>query len=299
MPDNTDYQVTQADKDLLTLSQRLNVDYQQLKQANPSIKSISPGQFINIPTKQTFTGVTPGNIKPVVPKNTPTGSFLSGGGTLSLGVTPPKQSTPKAPQIPQLAQQYANQYINSMQQASQLNPKVYSGPNSFTRAGGQVPTAQLQYNINAMVAAGQLPKTIPTGTSIINPQTGQPASQQEMQSNGYVYNNFTKSWELGGTGLPPQTQTTPDGQQTPTPAYLQIVNYNGTSMPAWEAELRAKKAAGVTTRALSSREQRQQQIRNKRAKDAAYQAQLNAKNNKPVEVRNDTGSTVLSLRLGS
>ena len=43
------YQVTEDDKDFLTLAARLNVNYNQLKAANPYVQSLSQGQFINVP----------------------------------------------------------------------------------------------------------------------------------------------------------------------------------------------------------------------------------------------------------
>lgn len=266
-----DYQVGETDHDLLTLAAKLNVDYNKLKQANPTIKSISEGQFISVPVDiaKQFTGRTPGNIKPVI---TPTGSFIGGGGTVVKGVTP---TTPKPPKIPDIAQQYANQYISSMQQASMLNPQVYHGANSFVGVGGQVPTAEIQFSINQQVASGVLPNFVPTGTSIINPETGIPVTQAEMQANGYKYNNFTKGWELGGSGEPPATSTTANGEEVPTPAYLQIINYNGNTMPAWKAELMAKRAARKSRQRLKAA---QQPI---------------------VEQRDDTAGTTLNLRLGS
>lgn len=46
---NNPYQVTEDDKDFLTLAANLNVDYNQLRAANPYVQSLSQGQFINIP----------------------------------------------------------------------------------------------------------------------------------------------------------------------------------------------------------------------------------------------------------
>lgn len=280
MPDPIkDYQVQEQDKDLLTLAANLNVDYNKLKEANPFTKSISPGQFINVPTntdaltaKQRFS-------------QTGTGTFFSGGrfNTVSPGVAPkgfvstvPKTSNaPKTGVYVPPTNAAAQNWLKQQQQAAALNPAIYQGPSSFTSAGGKPPTAELQLNINQQVASGMLPPIVPTGTSIINPQTGNPVTQQEMLANGYVYNNFTKGWELNGTGQPPATQTTANGEQQPTPAYLQIVNYNGTAMPAWEAELRAKRAAK----------------KNAARKRAALAAQQ--------QVRDDTAATTLNLRLGS
>jgi hypothetical protein len=50
------YQVTPSDKDLVQIAANNGIDYNTLKAANPSITSVSPGQFVNIPPQ----GYTPG-----------------------------------------------------------------------------------------------------------------------------------------------------------------------------------------------------------------------------------------------
>lgn len=275
-PYNPNYQVQTDDKDLLTLSEKLNVPYQDLTNANPNINSISEGQYITVPTPQaTFTGSTKH-------KNltAPTGSFIASGGTVALGVNQTtKKQTPTVAPLPVLPPNstiYDPVYVR--QQANAFNPAA-QGANSFTSGNPATPAnvAQTQYNINNQVANGVLPNSVPQGTYIINPSTGKPASEQEMMSNGYVYNNYTKQWELGGTGQPPGTPVTQQQQAAETPAYLQNVNYNGQTMPAWKAELYAKRAA------------RKGRERAERAQALAQQEQL----------RSDTGSTTLSIRLGS
>jgi hypothetical protein len=53
MPLTNPYQVTETDKDLLQIAIKQGVSFWQLRKLNPNITSISPGQYINIPTANT------------------------------------------------------------------------------------------------------------------------------------------------------------------------------------------------------------------------------------------------------
>jgi hypothetical protein len=70
------YQVEETDRDLLTLAEKLKLDYPTLKAANPSITSISPGQFINRPLQQTSPVLS--NTSATGMEEIQTGSFLGG-----------------------------------------------------------------------------------------------------------------------------------------------------------------------------------------------------------------------------
>lgn len=73
--------------------------------------------------------------------------------------------------------------------------------------------AETSANIQKQVAAGIFPQQVMSNTPILNPQTGKPVSDAEMLQNGYVYDNKTASWYLGGqtpamttTGAPQSAQ---------------------------------------------------------------------------------------------
>jgi hypothetical protein len=95
MARNQPYQVQETDRDLLTLAEKLKLDYPTLKAANPSITSISPGQFINRPLQQTSPVLSNSSATGV--EEIQTGSFLGGNNlapTVNTGYYP---NNPNAP----------------------------------------------------------------------------------------------------------------------------------------------------------------------------------------------------------
>lgn len=286
-----EYQVKPQDRDLLTLAANLNVPFKELKAANPDIKSISTGQYIKVPT---VIKAKPGTVK------VPTGSFLAGGpkNPVALGVVPNMPKINPAAISPQVAP--SGNEILAQRQAQQfagINP-YQQGANSFTGAGGtKVNTVELQNNINQQIQAGQLPQVVPMGTNIINPATGKPVSSAEMVANGYVYNNYTKQYELGGTNSKPTSNnTTTNSNGDTVPAWQQNVNYNGQIMPAWKAELMYKRQNGIDT-VTSYKDQVKQGIRKRTAAKERADQLARAKAQEPL--RSDSPSTTLAIRLGS
>lgn len=125
-----------------------------------------------------------------------------------------------------------------------------AGANSFT-SGGNVNLTELTANINTQLTNGQLPSSIPfqITKTLINPTTGQLFTDADYRASGYVYNNIKQTYEMPGAS---STSNQPAQQTANQPAYLQTVNYNGKSMPAWEAELRMRRAARKERQRLSS-----------------------------------------------
>lgn len=131
--------------------------------------------------------------------------------------------------------------VPGMNQQLTYNQSRGPGANSFT-SGGNVNLGELTSNITKQLQGGQLPGSIPyqVTKSLVNPTTGKPFSDADFRAEGYQYNNVKQQWELPGAN----TASNQPAQQTANqPAYLQTVNYNGTLMPAWEAQLREKRAA--------------------------------------------------------
>lgn len=129
------------------------------------------------------------------------------------------------------------------QQGGQPIAPVPIGTGSFSTGGQYAPNlTETSANINQQLQNGQLPATIPNAATknVINPATGRPFTDADYRASGYTYNNQTQQWELGGAS---QVSNQPADQTANQPAYLQTVNYNGRSMPAWEAELRMRRAA--------------------------------------------------------
>lgn len=166
MPQTNPYQVQETDKDLLTLSARLGVPFPTLKNLNPSITSISQGQFINVPKLPSAPPPAP---SPSTPYGPPAGLPLPQYNAPSLsGIpsVPQTYNTPgslAAPYRPPTSQQPTNQplamatpyispganvaYLQSALQnakdPSQLPPSV--APNMVAAAG---------YTPEQMLAAG-------------------------------------------------------------------------------------------------------------------------------------------------
>lgn len=117
-------------------------------------------------------------------------------------------------------------------------------PTGSFSAGGQYTgnTSETSAHISQQLQNGNLPASISfqAAKGVINPATGRPFTDADYRASGYTYNNQTQQWELGGAT---QASNQPADQTANQPAYLQTVNYNGRSMPAWEAELRMRRAA--------------------------------------------------------
>lgn len=140
--------------------------------------------------------------------------------------------------------------------------------NSFTNQAGQVNTAEI---VNSIMTSPTMPSSIPDAVLSQLSINGQPVTPQTMTQMGFTRDPNTGIWNQPGAG----TQT----QQATAKPWEQIVNYNGRLIPAWEAQLREKRA---------NRKARERQM-------AALAA------SRLVEGANagDTESTTLELRLGS
>lgn len=126
---------------------------------------------------------------------------------------------------------------------TQLQQNVSRGPGStsFTSGGSyNVNLTELTSNITKQLQGGQLPTSIPFQASkqIVNPTTGKPFTDADFMASNYTYNNITQSWEQPGAVNPAGVQTNANGKP-----WEQIVNYNGKNVPAYVAELMAKRQA--------------------------------------------------------
>lgn len=163
MPLTNPYQVQETDKDLLTLSARLGVPFPTLKQLNPSITSISQGQFINVPK---LPSATPPPPSPSAPYGPPAGlplpqvnasvplarpaAYPGVPGSLAAPYRPPTSTQQPANQPPGMASPYISPGVSvgylqaTLQNAkdpSQLPPSI--DPNMVT-AAGYTPEQMLQ-----------------------------------------------------------------------------------------------------------------------------------------------------------
>lgn len=98
------------------------------------------------------------------------------------------------------------------------------------------PRAIAQAQVNQYVAAGMLPPEVSYYTPIINPATGQPATDIEMQANGYAFDPVTKKWKLPGTGGAPAATT---------PTFSTGTGTYGTLRDARQAQRRRRIAKGA------------------------------------------------------
>lgn len=142
-------------------------------------------------------------------------------------------------------------YINIPSQATvyqaggRLDTSIQTplGASSFSGGGQYQPNlVESTARINTQLQNGQLPATIPfqATKNLINPATGKPFTDSDYTASGYTYNNQTQQWELPNANQQPSNQ--PAEQTANQPAHLRIINYNGRSMPAWEAELMQRRA---------------------------------------------------------
>lgn len=285
MPLYNSYQVQEQDKDLLTLAARLGVDYQTVKLANPSITSISQGQFINLPAG----GPPPPPKVPAGPPRPPAASALQysqPAGPPAIGSAPyapgngsNTYSGPNAPYIPGYGFT-----------PSQPWEPTTTSTNSFLGGGGAVAnTGQKErvfYNVFRLKNAtdpSQLPGSIPA-TDL----TAMGITPSKMLEAGYKLEGG--NWILPGRGTAKPAAGAAVGHQSAnnweTNDALHMITYNRYG--------KNRKSRFVTNL--------------KWAKNAWKRRKLAAKGHRGgvsgiepgmPEVRTDAPSTTLDLILGS
>lgn len=155
-------------------------------------------------------------------------------GNSNMAVTPPKGSILNIP-----AQ--STVYQAGGRPDTSMQPQTATG--SFSAGGSYQPNlVESTARINQQLQNGELPASIPfqSTKNLINPATGKPFTDADYTASGYTYNNVSQRWELPNANQQPSNQ--PADQTANQPAYLRTVNYNGQAMPAWEAELRQRRA---------------------------------------------------------
>lgn len=271
------YQVGPQDRDLLQLAERLGTDFPTLSGMNPSITSISTGQYINIPGVPPVPGTTPPNpgipgVPPGVqttPSASPTLSAANQYGAPIGPVMPNLQ--PNAGQL--LGQQYANQYNNLS--PSESGSGTIRGPHTATPENALRLTFMKQNLLSATDPSEFPPTMSATDAGMMG------FSPSQMTQAGYVLKNGT--WSLPSAGGAPGAAGAPAaGPQTAnnwmTNPSLHLVKFN--------ARAKNKKNRFVTTEKWARNAWKRKLRPQQRTEPAA-------------EVRPDTPSTTLDLVLGS
>ncbi|RPI95505.1 MAG: hypothetical protein EHM40_02825 [Chloroflexi bacterium] len=305
MPDKP-YQVSADDKDFLTLSANLGVDYQALRAANPYVQSLSQGQFINVPsgtlTGASALGTDPGAVasfeQAVIPRPTNLASGTggaSGTATLRRAAAPPV--TPNA---------QANEWLARV---SGKTPAKPAGNTPYTdyaqRAGAQALNADAA--LNQFATTGTLPAGL--NQNVINfliSQGADPALVQKAMVGGAQAEAFSNDPLAGTPGhyyvdektapFVGQNITLKDGSKR-----LLLSDKNGRLYYAQPGQSKYRQAK----RRYRNRERDRQlyapsaeQIAAQQAADAAILAAQQAAE-LAAQVRGDSATTTLSVILGS
>lgn len=265
------YQVQETDRDLLTLAEKLKLDYPTLKAANPSITSISPGQFINRPLQQTSPVLSNSSMTGV--EEIQTGSFLGGNNLAPTVNTGYYQRTPD-PQS--LYRAYLPSGYGTMTPSGQGG---VPDPNGAVSPGGAnrgpspivIQAYQLKNTLANITDPSQLPPSL--DPSLVAAAGYTPAKMLEA---GYSLQNG--KWVRSASGVP--------GAQT---------NNN------WETNDALRL---ITWKRNAKNKRNRFQTTLKWAKNAWKRKKLAAKGHgrtEPgvVDIRMDTPSTTLDLILGS
>lgn len=136
----------------------------------------------------------------------PKGSYIN----IPQNSVGPVYGPPKPPQAPPsygAPVSYGQTYPQPTPLTQSAGASAYSA-NSFTNQAGQVNTAELVPALVNQLTSGALPP-IPFQAQgkLINPQTGQPITDSELQQMGYNYDQRTQTWKAGNQ------QTAGGGQQ--------------------------------------------------------------------------------------
>lgn len=175
----TTYQYKSTDQPQSIASQ-FNISTSQLLSANPGGYPFNVGQTIKIPQYSSPIGPTP-----------PAGY---------QGLTPSQSQNIPAPA------------------PSFNNPHPYRGATNTPTRAQTAESARLNGMTNLVIqnqlANGIPPAMIPAGVTVINPQTGRPATPEDMAASGYTFNPKTNSWGYNqNTGL---AQLAPPNGGSPT-----------------------------------------------------------------------------------
>lgn len=192
------YQVREEDKDFLTLSANLGVDYSQLRQANPYVQSLSQGQFINVPrpSAQQSHAALVANVQQhqqaIQPPTTPA---MTAGASAGAGALSPSFSNTFS--SPAAAQSGTPPGVLNYSQlaASSANPSAMSAFRQEQYVTNQVTALDQFFQQN-----GYLPANIPSDVmAAMIAQGANPAQIKQLQEQGAAAQTPGASDPLSGT----------------------------------------------------------------------------------------------------
>lgn len=261
------YQVQPEDRDLLTLAEKLKTDYPTLTGMNPSITSISTGQFIRVPQPAPTIPNPYGDV-PAMSMNT------NPAAAAPMGPVPPPSPSPVVPGVPAHAQPIQGNYL------SNLNSPTSSlrGPHTVTPQNA-VRLAFLKQNLANATDPSQFPPTL--SASDVGLMGYTPA---QMIQAGYQLSNG--NWVLPGAAGAPGTTTSPQpttNNNWMTNPSLHLIQFNKNA--------KNKKSTFVTTEKWARNAWQRKRGRGGHAVEIAPEP--------AAEVRADTPSTTLDLVLGT
>jgi hypothetical protein len=144
---NPAYQIQETDRDLLELSARMDLNYQEVKRLNPSITSISPGQYINLPPKQ------PPGYNPLEPVGNALSSTWRSLGNLAGDL---------AGRVTGTQYGFNTNFANIAFGKNPNLPNPYGGLGNTPYGPTQGPPAPRQTPAQALIAAGVPPSVVAT-----------------------------------------------------------------------------------------------------------------------------------------
>ncbi len=165
------YQVKAEDKDFLTLSANLGMDYSTLRAANPYVQSLSQGQYINLPAAAGRPTPSPAGVV-----SRATGGLASPLPRFSQGPTAPAPITPNA---------QANAWLARVSGSSPTAPQGAgeSYADYAQRAGARALNAEAA--LNQFMTTGTLPPDLnPNVISMLVAQGADPTKIQQAMTKG-------------------------------------------------------------------------------------------------------------------
>jgi len=286
------YKVSPQDKDFLTISNNLGVDYKNLLAANPNISSVSTGQFISLPNDLGEKALPPA----------PNPSFLQNIVSAKQSYAPP----PSAPVLNSGGGDESNKYGLTGGASGEYNQAKITNP--LNRAAVIVEQQRLN-----TIATQLINKQYPYSVSMLDAKT-LGISPQEFFDAGYTFYRGRYQLKNPNSNIAGSTASGEDliyKQQNINGTIVNVtqsgVRYNQDGTVFWDPKTATKDIYGGRFKQVGEKEWRV--INGKRQKvillgggKVITEEELRRKNrgnNRPVEIRPDAPSTTLDLVLGS
>jgi hypothetical protein len=263
MPLHNPYQVQETDRDLLQIAEQQKLNFSELKQLNPNITSISPGQFISVPKPATgLQYSTPAG--PPAPISIPPGVAAAVSGL---------------PQLPMSTGQSSNQAPVVQQPYGPPKPvwnSAMTGDQDMASQNDAIRIYNLQTTMQSATDPSQMPSTVSNADAA---RLGY--SPAQMKQAGYVMRgdgNWVNANSAGGGG----GGALQSGNNWQTNDALHIITFNRNAKnkhSKFETNLKWAKNAW-------KRQKRRAKGEGARTEPANF-------------IRGDTPSTTLDLILGS